>query len=66
MREYFIEWFLFPFCLFLILKSYVQHELGECVVAAPETRSHVSEVVWVLLEGDRFMYLFTDMEDAGF
>jgi len=40
--------------------------LAKCVVAAPETRSHVSEVlsefVWVLLAGDKFVYLFTDIE----
>jgi hypothetical protein len=44
--EHFIEWFLFPVCLFLILISYVQRELNlaKCVVATPETRSRVNEV----------------------
>jgi hypothetical protein len=41
-----------------------------CVVAAPETRSHVSEVlsefVWVLLGGDKFIFSFIDMEVTGF
>ena len=36
--------------------------LAKCVVAPPEARSHVSQVlsegVWVLLGDDRFIYLY--------